>query len=251
MARRSAADCLTIAAWPTPPATPPGPRTGMRRAPSGCTAKAYDIARPGHGVPDYYIALVKGGNHAAVGFRLRDRGRMEEHANQPYILLDADPSRFEVTLLHETGHMAMALLAGGRQMEGETMSGIPHSTAVVKRPQYRLQRGLRDPSGGAGGACFARPGDAAAIPSRKGSVRRRTAAHGGILPPFGGPGHLLAEPGPVPGGPRKQLRLRKRLHRSGLPAGAARKGARFRHPARRRPACCNRRVTTPAFSSSG
>ena len=92
---------------------------------------AYEIARPGRGVPDYYIALVKGGNHAAVGFRLQENGKKKDYATQPYILLDQDPSRFEVTLLHETGHMAMALLAGGRPLEGETMSGIPHSTASL------------------------------------------------------------------------------------------------------------------------
>jgi len=92
---------------------------------------AYEIARPGRGVPDYYIALVKGGNHAAVGFRLHETLKTKDYAGQPYILLDADPTRFEVTLLHETGHMAMALLAGGRQLEGETMSGIPHSTASL------------------------------------------------------------------------------------------------------------------------
>jgi hypothetical protein len=92
---------------------------------------AYDLARPGSGTPDYYIALVKGGNHAAVGFRLHENGKKKDYANQPYILLDEDPSRFDVTLLHETGHMAMALLAGGRPMEGEAMSGIPHSTASL------------------------------------------------------------------------------------------------------------------------
>jgi hypothetical protein len=92
---------------------------------------AYEIARPGRGIPDYYIALVKGGNHAAVGFRLHDVGKKKDYTTQPYILLDRDPSRFEVTLLHETGHMAMALLAGGRPLEGETMSGIPHTTASL------------------------------------------------------------------------------------------------------------------------
>ena len=92
---------------------------------------AYDLARPGKGTPDYFIALVKGGNHAAVGFRLHANGNVQEYPDQPYILLDEDPSRFEITLLHESGHMAMALLAGGRQLEGETMSGIPHSTASL------------------------------------------------------------------------------------------------------------------------
>src|SRR6185369_10471704 len=92
---------------------------------------AYEIARPGHGTPDYYVALVKGGNHAAVGFRLIENGKSKPYTGQPYILLDDDPSRFDLTLLHETGHMAMALLAGGKQLEGETMSGIPHSTASL------------------------------------------------------------------------------------------------------------------------
>ncbi|MDE3165155.1 MAG: hypothetical protein KGN36_05060 [Acidobacteriota bacterium] len=93
---------------------------------------ASDIARGStSSPPNYYIALVKGGNHAAVGFRIRQNGKFEDHAGQPYILLDQDPSRFDVTLLHETGHMIMALLAGGRQIEGETMTGIPHSTASL------------------------------------------------------------------------------------------------------------------------
>jgi hypothetical protein len=92
---------------------------------------AYDLARPGSGTPDYYIALVKGGNHASVGFRLHEGAKKKDLLNQPYILLDDDPSRFDVTLLHETGHMAMALLAGGRPMDGEAMTGIPHSTASL------------------------------------------------------------------------------------------------------------------------
>jgi hypothetical protein len=92
---------------------------------------AHDLVWPGRGTPDYYIALVKGGNHAAVGFRLQEKGGTVDRPGQPYILLDQDPSRFEVTLLHETGHMAMALLAGGKQLAGEGIAGIPHSTASL------------------------------------------------------------------------------------------------------------------------
>jgi hypothetical protein len=88
-------------------------------------------ARSGGGVPDYYVALVKGGNHAAVGFRLQDGGAIEEHARQPYILLDPDPASFETTLLHETGHVAMATLAGGRQLDGKQVAAIPHTTAAL------------------------------------------------------------------------------------------------------------------------
>lgn len=89
---------------------------------------ACDIAHPDGGVADYYVALVKGGNHASVGFRL-DSG--EEHLDQPYILLHPEQSSFETTLLHETGHMAMETLAGGRQLEGQAMAAIPHSTAAL------------------------------------------------------------------------------------------------------------------------
>jgi hypothetical protein len=92
---------------------------------------ACDIAQPGGGVPDYYVALVKGGNHAATGFRIQDGTKIEEHPRQPYILLDPVEARFQDTLLHETGHMAMAMLAGGRRLDGRQMSAIPHSTAAL------------------------------------------------------------------------------------------------------------------------
>src|ERR1039457_6914719 len=92
---------------------------------------ACEVARPGGGVPEYYVALVKGGNHAAVGFRVQNGGAVEDHARQPYILLDPDPLSFETTLLHETGHMAMAMLAGGRQLDGKQVAAIPHTTAAL------------------------------------------------------------------------------------------------------------------------
>src|ERR1017187_2641154 len=91
---------------------------------------ACEVARPG-GVPEYYVALVKGGNHAAVSFRVQNGNAVEEHARQPYILLDPDPASFETTLLHETGHMAMAMLAGGRQLDGIQVAAIPHTTAAL------------------------------------------------------------------------------------------------------------------------
>lgn len=92
---------------------------------------ACEIVHAGTGIPDYYVALVKGGNHAAAGFRVQKGDAVEEHPGQPYILLDAEEWRFETTLLHETGHMAMEMLAGGRQMEGKAMAAIPHSTAAL------------------------------------------------------------------------------------------------------------------------
>jgi hypothetical protein len=92
---------------------------------------ACEVARPGGGVPEYYVALVPGGNHADVGFRVQNGGDVEEHARQPYILLDPDPLSFETTLLHETGHMAMAMLAGGRRLDGKQVAAIPHTTAAL------------------------------------------------------------------------------------------------------------------------
>lgn len=92
---------------------------------------ACEIVHPGGGVPDYYVALVKGGNHAASGFRVQNGGTIEEHPRQPYILLDPEEWRFETTLLHETGHMAMAMLAGVRLLEGQPLAAIPHSTAAL------------------------------------------------------------------------------------------------------------------------
>jgi hypothetical protein len=92
---------------------------------------ACEIAHPGSGVPHYYVALVKGGNHAATGFRLEKLGKVEEHPRQPYILLDAEDWRFETTLLHETGHMAISMVAGGRGLEAREIASIPHSTAAL------------------------------------------------------------------------------------------------------------------------
>jgi len=91
----------------------------------------YEIASPGGGTPDYYVALVPDGNHAAVGFKLQDGDKVEEHPKQAYILLDPQPGQFESTLLHETGHVVMAMLAGGRQLDGNGVSAIPHTTAAL------------------------------------------------------------------------------------------------------------------------
>ena len=77
------------------------------------------------------MALVPGGNHAAVGFRIKDGANVEPHPKPPYILLEPAADRFETTLLHETGHVVMALLAGGRQLDGRDVTAIPHTTAAL------------------------------------------------------------------------------------------------------------------------
>lgn len=80
---------------------------------------------------DYYIALVPGGNHAAVGFRLRTEAGIEDHPRQAFILLDPDPRPFSSTIFHETGHVAMAMLAGGKELPRADVAAIPHSTAAL------------------------------------------------------------------------------------------------------------------------
>ncbi|HVN03802.1 MAG TPA: hypothetical protein VMT86_05245 [Bryobacteraceae bacterium] len=94
-------------------------------------AQAARIASPGNAVPDYYVALVKGGNHGAVGFRLETSDGVKDYPRTAYILLDADPERFQTTMYHETGHVAMDMLAGGRRLDGKEVASIPHSTAAL------------------------------------------------------------------------------------------------------------------------
>ena len=94
-------------------------------------AQAARIASPGAPVPPYYVALVKGGNHGAVGFRIETRAGVKEYPRTAYILLDAEPELFETTMYHETGHVVMDMLAGGRRLDGLEVASIPHSTAAL------------------------------------------------------------------------------------------------------------------------
>lgn len=78
------------------------------------------------------IALVPGGNHAAIGFRLlRPTGRIEERPRAAYVKLGPDDWRFSTTLLHETGHVVLAILNGGRPVPVRPIAAITHSTAAL------------------------------------------------------------------------------------------------------------------------
>ncbi|MGD0993619.1 MAG: hypothetical protein ABR998_14225 [Gemmatimonadales bacterium] len=79
----------------------------------------------------YYVALVPGGNHAAVGFRLQTDSGTRDYPDAAYILLDAQDWRFSTTLLHETGHIALYILAGGRVIPRRSLIPISHSTAAL------------------------------------------------------------------------------------------------------------------------
>jgi len=91
---------------------------------------------------EYYIAVLPGGNHASVGFRIqRDNNSIEEHPRHAYVLLSPNERSFGDTLLHETGHVAMAMLAGGRQHEGSDLASIPHSTAALSNRATAFSEG--------------------------------------------------------------------------------------------------------------
>jgi hypothetical protein len=86
-----------------------------------------DIGQPA----DLYVALEPGGNHADVGFRLQTGDGVESHSRVAFVKLGPDEWRFGATLLHETGHVATALLAGGRRVARRDVSAIPHTTAAL------------------------------------------------------------------------------------------------------------------------
>ena len=98
-------------------------------------AEARDVARTERGLslqPEaYYIALVPGGNHASVGFRIASDSGTRAYPDAAYILLDPEDWRFATTLLHETGHMVLYILAGGQVLPRRALIPISHSTAAL------------------------------------------------------------------------------------------------------------------------
>ncbi len=81
--------------------------------------------------PPYHIALVPGGNHVAGGFRLRSDSGATDHPKLAYIKLGPQEWRFGNTLLHETGHIVLSVLAGGEGVPARAMSSIPHTTSAL------------------------------------------------------------------------------------------------------------------------
>ena len=79
----------------------------------------------------YYVALVEGGNHAEVGFKLLSDSGEQSFPDSSYIKLDPDPTVFKATLLHETGHMILAILNGGKKIPQLGIVSIPHTTAAL------------------------------------------------------------------------------------------------------------------------
>lgn len=81
--------------------------------------------------PVYHIALVNGGNHADLGFKLNTANRTEDHSKTPYIKLGPEEWVFSTTFLHETGHVILSLLNNGDGVPSGDLSSIPHSTAAL------------------------------------------------------------------------------------------------------------------------
>jgi len=143
-------------------------------------AQTARIAAPGASVPDYYVALVRGGNHAAVGFRLETSEGVKEYPRTAYILLEPAPEWFETTMYHETGHVAMDMLAGGRRLDGREVASISHSTAALSdrttrsakvgpfiwRPWRRIWRTAK----ACAGATSTTPSDSATRPIARTSI---------------------------------------------------------------------------------
>jgi hypothetical protein len=80
---------------------------------------------------EYFIALVPDGNNAAVGFRIRTTRGIESCPQVAFIQLGPEEWRFSTTLLHETGHVALAMLAGGRVLPKREIAAIPHTVAAL------------------------------------------------------------------------------------------------------------------------
>lgn len=96
-------------------------------------ARGITVARGGTSVQpaEYFIALVPGGNDAAVGFRLRTMKGIESRPTVAFVQLGPEEWRFSTTLLHETGHVALSMLAGGRVLPKREIAAIPHTVAAL------------------------------------------------------------------------------------------------------------------------
>ncbi len=96
-------------------------------------ARLIAAAREGAGVQPaaYTIAIVPDGGNSAVGYRLRTTAGIEDHPRAAYIRLGPEGWRFSTMFLHETGHVALAMLAGGREIPRREIAAIPHTVAAL------------------------------------------------------------------------------------------------------------------------
>jgi hypothetical protein len=98
-----------------------------------------------HGKPatwrgELAIQLKQGGNNAAMGFRLVTPNGVEDHADVPFIILEADAESLSGTLLHEGGHLLHSIATHGRRARTWWSTG-PHTTFAVTDPLTALAEG--------------------------------------------------------------------------------------------------------------
>jgi hypothetical protein len=108
----------------------------------GLIAYAWNAyGRPATWQGAFPILLKPGGNNAAMGFRLLTAaGAVEEHADVPYIVLEANADSLSGTLLHEGGHLLHSIATGGRRAK-TWWSALPHTTFAVTDPLTALAEG--------------------------------------------------------------------------------------------------------------
>jgi len=98
----------------------------------GEASRIMDARQKSEQVPAYHIALIQGGNEAAVGFCIRDKsGTIQSYPLIPYIKLAPEDWVFTTTFLHETGHVVLSILNGGKTIPKQDISSIPHTTAAL------------------------------------------------------------------------------------------------------------------------
>ena len=86
------------------------------------------------------ILLQPGGNNASVGFRLQEGGRVIEHADVPYIILELDARSLSDTVIHEGGHLLQTIAGRGRRAM-PAWTPLVHSTFAVTDPLTALAEG--------------------------------------------------------------------------------------------------------------
>lgn len=97
----------------------------------------YQRARQASGLPvsvqpaDFFIALIPEGSSTRLGFRVRQGSGERSYPRAAFVELGAEEWRFSTMLLHESGHVALLMLAGGRLLPTRAIAAIPHTTAAL------------------------------------------------------------------------------------------------------------------------
>ncbi len=93
--------------------------------------RTWALTEDSSSTPIYHVALVKGGNYADLGFKLRMGKETVDHGNTAYIKLGPEEWVFTTTFLHETGHVILSMLNSGEGVPASDLSSIPHTTAAL------------------------------------------------------------------------------------------------------------------------